>query len=105
MTQSDPSTQGIRRDLNRYMENGDGAPDDQHHHHPRRYSHDLHGFAAGFVDALGVLPPEINGDDHGKGCREGIRRKIVEWMTCVVRHFLDKSGEVLPGYYGADRTG
>ena len=43
-----------------------GAPDDQHDHHHGDQLHDVQGFFAGFGNALGVFPPEVNGDDNGK---------------------------------------
>ena len=52
--------QGIRRQLyHRRTEDGNRAPQNQNHHHHRGDGHDLQGLAAGFVNTLRILPPEI----------------------------------------------
>jgi hypothetical protein len=57
-----PQMQRIGGYLNGDPKDRDGAPDDQQHHHDGGDHHDLQRFLAGFVDALDVLPPEIQGD-------------------------------------------
>src|SRR5712692_7463463 len=42
------------------------APGDENHDHDSRDLHDAHGLLAGFVDALDVVPPEINGDENSE---------------------------------------
>src|SRR3989442_3490721 len=42
------------------------SPADQQHHHHRGELHDTQSFVARFRDALDVLPPEIDRDDHRK---------------------------------------
>src|SRR5260370_23175297 len=42
------------------------APGYKNHDHYSRDLHDAHRLLAGFVDALDVVPPEINGDEDGE---------------------------------------
>ena len=64
------------RKLNRDLQNGDRAPDDQNHDHDRGDHHDLHGLLAGLVNALDILPPEVNRDDCAEAGGECVFGKV-----------------------------
>ena len=54
---------GRRGQVNAADANGVDAPEEQNDHHDGGDLHDAQGLVAGFLDALDVLPPVINGDD------------------------------------------
>src|SRR5215472_17984301 len=58
-------------------EHCDGAPADEDHNHHGRDNHDLQGFLTGLVDALRVLPPEIDHDNDGEPGGEVDRKSVV----------------------------
>ena len=55
-----------RRQLCMIMERGDESPRQQQHHHHRGDLHDVQRFIGGLLDALGVLPPVVDGHRGGK---------------------------------------
>ncbi len=93
-----------RRQRRRMLEQRDQAPHDQQHHHDRGDLHDLHGAFAGFVNALGVLPPEVEGHENGEGCGEGVirdRNLVAEMVEGVGQ----QAGKIQTGGDGAYRAG
>ena len=96
--------QRVGRQLHWSAQNRDGAPDDQDHDHYRGDRHDLQGFLAGLVHALGILPPEIKHDDHGQARGEMVVGKM-ERAVHVHAHVFDEARQVLPRGNGADGAG
>src|SRR5208283_1107446 len=80
------------------------APADEDHNHDGRNLHNAHGLAAGFVDALDVVPPEIGGAENGEegGAETGVN---VEAQMEIVHRFVDQANDVLAGRHPADRPG
>ena len=85
-------------------EDGIDAPGDEDNDHNGRDLHDPHGFLAGFVDALDVVPPEINGAEDGEKRGAEIGADVETEMNEVCG-FIEKADDVLPGGHAADRTG
>ena len=85
-------------------QNRDGAPDEQNHHHHRGDRHDLQGFLAGFVHALGILPPEIADHDDGQSRGEVVVGKIQRAVQ-VDADVFDEARQVLASGDGADGAG
>ena len=56
---------GERRQMGSGVEDGEEAPGEQNYHHDGGDLHDLEGFVAGLFNTLGVLTPEVDGDDYG----------------------------------------
>ena len=84
----------------------DQAPDDQHHHHHGGDLHDLQRPLAGFVHALDVLPPEIDGHHDGKDRgRTRSSGPCERRMAEVVESVGQEAREVLSGGDRADRAG
>src|SRR5271163_2031165 len=48
------------------VESGVNAPADEDDHHDGDELHDVEGFFAGFRNAFGVFPPEVDGDGNGE---------------------------------------
>ena len=96
--------QRVRRQLDGSAQNRDGAPDQQNHHHHRGDRHDLQSFLAGFVHALGILPPEVADDDDGQSRGEVVVGKV-EGAVHVHAHVFDEARQVLTGGDGADGSG
>src|SRR5260370_38770511 len=80
------------------------APGDEDHHHDGRGLHDAHGFLARFVDALDVVPPEINGDEDGETGRPKSRRDV-QTQVDVVECFVAEADDILAGRNAADGPG
>ena len=82
------------------------TPDNEHHHHDGDQLHDLQSFFAGFGNALGVLPPEIESDSNGKtrgnkaDCSGSQRAAQVK----ILQEFISQSREIPAGGDAADRT-
>src|ERR1700722_357779 len=66
----------VRRQLDGRPQHGDRAPKKQNHHHHRGDDHDLQSFLAGFVNALGIFPPEIKHDNDSQSGGKMVIRKI-----------------------------
>ena len=80
------------------------APGNQDYHHHGGDLHDLQGAFAGFVNALGVLPPEIEGHQDGKDGGERVLRNV-DVVAEVMEGVGQEPRRVLPGGHGADRAG
>ena len=67
----------------------------------------MQGFFAGFGDALGIFPPEIDGHNHGKTCGDdadvSLGQRAAEMK--VLQQFADQAGKILTGGHAADRPG
>jgi hypothetical protein len=83
------------------LENGDGAPDDEHDDHHGSDLHDPKSLVAGLVDALDVLPPEVEDGDDAEGGGKIIFVEV-DGMLEVMGDFLDEASEILAGGDGAD---
>src|ERR1700733_9206200 len=64
------------REMGAHMKDGVEAPEQENDHHDGGGLHNLQGFIAGFVDALDVLPPEINGGEDGDAGRGEVHRQL-----------------------------
>ena len=84
------------------LEDGDQAPHDQDDHHDGGDPHDEHRLFAALVDALQVLPPEVQHDQDGASGGEVVLVKA-NGVAEVAAQFFDESGEVLASGDGADR--
>src|SRR5208337_2502957 len=80
------------------------APTDQDHDHHRRDLHNAHSFLAGFVYALDVVPPEIEGTHDGEA-RRAYAWGDVQADVEVIGGFVDEADDVLPRGNAADRAG
>ena len=83
------------------------APSDEDDHHDCYELHDVQSFFAGFGDALGVLPPEINGDDDGKGCGDETCCAVGEMrfgQVEILEELVEEAAEILAGGDAADRA-
>src|SRR5262249_44572949 len=100
---NNPGMQRTRWKLYGTSQDGKGAPRNEHHHHDRGDDHDLQGLLAGLVDALGVLPPEINNHKRRENGCEVILGKM-NWASQVGRSLLQESPEILTGRHRADGT-
>ena len=69
-----------RRQVRALDDDGIHAPGEQDDHHDGGDLHDLHGFFAGFFDALEVFPPVIDGHRRGKEGRGVIHVELEEGM-------------------------
>src|ERR1700691_3612496 len=100
---------GIRKWRQRRMaqECGVNAPADQDHHHHGDQPHDVQRFFAGLGNALGIFPPEINGDDNGETRGDSAHRvgRKSAAQVKVLRQFAEQSGKILAGGHAADRPG
>src|SRR5690242_4095142 len=81
------------------------APHDQHHDHHGGDLHDLHGALAGLVNALDVLPPEVDGHENGDHGGEQVVGHREVLVAEVVNSVGDEAGQILAGGDGADRAG
>ena len=82
---------------------GRRAPGDEDHDHHRRDLHDLERVVARLVQALGVAPPEIHGDED----REQRRRLVVRDPGDGAEppeQVVDQAGDVLARRHAADRA-
>src|ERR1700687_1511143 len=97
---------GVRDGRERGVAHQDGvnAPANQDDDHDGRNLHDAHGFLAGFVDALDVVPPEVNGADNRKAGSAKIGRDVKSNVD-VVGGFVEQAGDVLAGGHAADGAG
>src|SRR5208282_2034117 len=82
-------------------QHGVHTPTDQDHDHHGRDLHDAHGFLAGFVYALDVVPPEIERAHDGEAGRTYARRDVQPDME-VIGGFVDEADDVLPRGHAAD---
>src|ERR1700757_1764411 len=101
---------GIRKSRKGRVPQGDvvNAPADENDHHHRYQLHDVQSFFAGFGNAFGVFPPEINGDDDGKtrgNDVNGARRERPAGHVRVRQKFAEQSAQILPRGYAADGPG
>ena len=96
--------QGTGRQLHGRAQHRDRAPHDEDHHHHGGDHHDLHRLLAGFVDALRVLPPEVEHDDDRQAGGEMVVGKVQRAVQ-VDANVLDETRQVLSGGYGADGAG
>ena len=99
------SVKRARRQLHRSPQNRNRAPENQNHHHHSGDGHNLQRLLAGFVDALRILPPEVDNDDDRNSCREVVVGETQGTVEKVHPNILDKPREVLPGRNRADRAG
>ena len=91
--------------MNSDLKHRDRAPDDQQDDHDGRDDHDLYRFLAGFVNALDVLPPEIECNHHTEQGSKSVIGKMGQGMTEVGRRRFYESREVLSRRDGADGSG
>src|SRR6516225_2536292 len=80
------------------------APADQDDDHDGGDLHDAHGLLAGLVDALDVVPPEVNGAENGKKRGTEIRLDVKAPVD-VVGGFVEQSDNVLAGGHATDGSG
>ena len=93
--------QRVGGQLDGSAQNRNRAPDDQNDHHHGGDGHDLQGLLAGFMHALGVLPPEVGHDDDRDAGREVVIGKIQRAVQ-VHAHVLDEARQILARGDGAD---
>ncbi len=92
------------------------TPNKQNHNHHGRDLHHLQCLVARLFDALGVLPPEVDGDQSCNRSRGAIHRKLAgrpirmhrQPAHPVMRHaqphqLVHQSDDVLPGRHPGDR--
>src|SRR6516225_8707811 len=80
------------------------APADQDDHHDGGDLHDTHGLLAGLVNALDVVPPEVNGAENGKKRGAEIRLDVKAPLD-VVGCFIEQADNVLARGHAADWSG
>ena len=109
---------GQRDGLVSRLEQGEGRPAEQDHHHDGGDLHDAESFLAGLLDALGVFPPVIDGDgqreDHGRPVDVELRRAIEEVVNGARnpamdvggdKRFVDQADDVLARGHAGNRAG
>src|SRR5450631_1373737 len=96
--------QRVGGQLDRCAQDRDRTPDDQNHHHHGGDGHNLQRLLAGLVNALGVLPPEVDDDDDGQSGGKVVIGKIQVPMQVLPAKVLDKPRQVLPRRNRADGT-
>src|ERR1700674_3915820 len=79
------------------------APGDQHHHHDSGELHDPQRLAARFRNALDVLPPEIQGDEHRDGCGGCVYGQM-KGQFRVVEELVEDAYQILTCGDTADRA-
>jgi hypothetical protein len=62
-------------------------------------------WTAFWLEPLGILAPEVDGDDCAKARGKSVFRKIREWVTRVASYVFNKSCEILARDNGADGAG
>src|ERR1022692_1677264 len=95
---------GKRRQVRTGLGQRNQAPDNQQHHHHRGDLHDLQGAFAGFVNALGILPPEIKGNHDGEKRRKSVARNV-NVATEMMEGIGQKPCQILACRHRADRSG
>src|SRR5215468_10272224 len=84
------------------------APSDEDHHHDGDELHDVEGLFARFGNALGIFPPEIDGDENGKTRGDQSCHAIGEMGFAemeVLKEFVEETAEILARRDAADGTG
>ncbi len=87
-----------RRQVAADLQQGEQRPAEQHHHHHGRDLHDPERLFAGFLDALDVLPPEVEGDGHGEQDRGGVDADLRR----AVEHVMNGGGDPAAGVGDGD---
>ena len=101
---------GIRKRRQRRVaqNNRVNAPTDEDDHHNGDQLHNVQGFFAGFGNALGIFPPEIDSDDDGEAGSDDVditRRERCGGKVRVGEQFANETADVLAGSNAADRAG
>ena len=109
---------GQRYRLEPLLQQGEGGPAKQDDDHHGGDLHDPQGLFAGFLNPLGVLPPEVHGDCDGEHHRRPIDVYVGRAMEQVVhgardpavgvgggKGVIDQSCDVLSGGNARDRPG
>ena len=80
------------------------APRNHDHDHHRGDVHDAQGLLARLVNALDVLPPEINGDQRGKN-RGGEVHGQHQRGVHVIQQLVQEADQIQTRRHAADRPG
>ena len=86
------------------QQDGQRAPDEQGHHHERGDLHDAQRLATGFVKALDIHPPEVDGDQGGEESREMVHVEG-EGLTEHLGDFVQQVSEIRARGNDADGAG
>src|ERR1700676_385365 len=97
--------QRVWRHLNGRSKDGDRAPNYEDDDHDGRDDHDLQSFAAGFMNALDIFPPKVEGDEDGEGCGKGVLRKVWNGMVRITGDIFYETGQILARRNRADVSG
>ena len=94
----DRGARGQWRQVGPSLQQCDEAPCDQDHHHHRGDFHDPQGLLARLVNALSILPPEIDRNGYGECRSEVVDLRVagVYRISKMLGKIGEESREILP---------